>query len=267
MNISDYISSGILESYVMGLLSPKETLEVQQMMQQHREIKDEVIAIEEALIAHAIGEAPALSENVKSEVLTAMSSLPISKIITHPATESKANGGALKYMVAASIMLFLMSAAINFYLFSNLKTARQRIAALNTEKIQLASDFKVQQTEYKTIKSGMAILQSPYNKPVMMKGMPVSPNALAMIYWNIQTHQVFLNVHQLPTPPEGKQYQLWALAGGKPIDAGVFDVTSDSMNIRKMKVIHTAEAFAVTLENAGGSAAPTLTAIYLTGAI
>lgn len=267
MNIAEYISSGILESYVMGLLSPEETMEVQQMMLQHKEIKDEVVAIEEALISHAIGGAPALSEKVKFEVLSVISPLPISKIINHPASAAKAQGGALKYLAAASITLFLMSAAINFYLFSNLKTAMQRIAALNTEKIQLASEFNVQQTKYKTIESNMAILQSPYNKPVMMKGLPVSPGALAMIYWNTQTHEVFLNVHQLPPPPEGKQYQLWALAGGIPINAGVFDVTSDSLNVQKMKVIDSAEAFAVTLENAGGSPSPTLTAMYLMGTI
>ena len=114
------------------------------------------------------------------------------------------------------------------------------------------------------MESSMAVLQSPYNKPVMMKGLPVSPNSMAMIYWNMQTHEVYLNIHQLPTPPEGKQYQLWALAGGKPIDAGVFDV-KDSMEVQKMKVIDDAEAFAVTLENTGGNPTPTLSAMYLMG--
>ena len=170
------------------------------------------------------------------------------------------------FLIAASVTLFLISAAFNLYLFSNLKKAEQKLVALNSEKLQLAQEFNIQQSHYKLMENNLSILQSPYSKSIMLKGMTISPNSMAMVYWNTQSHIVFINAQELPKPPDGKQYQLWALADGKPIDVGVFDVL-DSLQIQKMKVITSAQAFAVTLEDVGGSTTPTLSAMYLMGSI
>ena len=55
--------------------------------------------------------------------------------------------------------------------------------------------------------------------------------------------------------PTGKQYQLWAIVDGKPVDAGVIN---NCIGLCKMKKIDHAEAFAITLEKEGGSPTPTL---------
>lgn len=49
LNTSDYISSGILESYVLDQLSDKEREEVKQMALKYPEIQAELIAIENTL--------------------------------------------------------------------------------------------------------------------------------------------------------------------------------------------------------------------------
>ena len=76
---------------------------------------------------------------------------------------------------------------------------------------------------------------------------------------------MYINVNSLPVPSADKQYQLWAIVDGKPVDAGVFTMTSDSASIQKMKSISGAQAFAVTLEKKGGNPTPTMTAMYLMG--
>ena len=40
----------------------------------------------------------------------------------------------------------------------------------------------------------------------------------------LQSKEVYLLVNQLPTPDPDKQYQLWAIVDGNPVDAGVFDM-------------------------------------------
>ncbi len=267
MEIKDQISSGLLESYVLGLTSEEENRQVTNLIQQHTYIKEEIVAIEQALIAYASEQVKAPSAKIKDSVLSQINNSSEKKVIMHPAAVAEErNSNAIRLLVAASVSLFLISAAGNFYLYNNWKNAEHLVAALSNEKDQLAQELNVQQTKYKLMGSDMAVLQSPFNKHVMLKGMPVAPDAMAMVYWNTQTHEVFVNVHKLPAPPAGKQYQLWALADGKPIDAGVFDVT-DTSHVQKMKVIENAQAFAVTLENAGGSSTPTLTAMYLMGEI
>ena len=55
--------------------------------------------------------------------------------------------------------------------------------------------------------------------PVVLNGTPKSPEALAKIFWMKNTGQVYIDPSNLPAVPEGKQYQLWAIVDGKPVDA------------------------------------------------
>ena len=99
---------------------------------------------------------------------------------------------------------------------------------------------------------------------IAMKGQAINPSGLSTIYWDTQTKDVYLLVNSLPQPASDKQYQLWAIVDGKPVDAGVFDM-KDADGLVKMKNIPQAQAFAITLEKKGGSASPTLAAMYVMG--
>jgi anti-sigma-K factor RskA len=102
-------------------------------------------------------------------------------------------------------------------------------------------------------------------KVVQLSGLPIAPDAKVSVYWNGKNQRTFLRIENLPPPPSDKQYQLWALADGKPIDAGVFDTATEA--IQTMKTIGVAQAFAITLEKKGGSASPTLDQMYAMGKI
>jgi anti-sigma-K factor RskA len=69
-------------------------------------------------------------------------------------------------------------------------------------------------------------------------------------------------VNNLPQPASDKQYQLWALLNGQPIDLGMIEVKQERL-LYRMKNVQNAQAFAITLEPKGGSPAPTSTPIVL----
>ena len=71
--------------------------------------------------------------------------------------------------------------------------------------------------------------------------------------------------NNLPLAPSDKQYQLWAIVDGKPVDAGI--IGDCNGGLCKLKNIPKASAFAITLEKKGGSPTPTLTAMFVMGAI
>ena len=75
---------------------------------------------------------------------------------------------------------------------------------------------------------------------------------------------MYANIDNLPALPSDKQYQLWALKGGVPIDLGVMD---DSTLLQFQKSTRLAEAFAITIEKAGGSPTPTMTELIMLGKI
>ncbi len=84
-------------------------------------------------------------------------------------------------------------------------------------------------------------------------------------FWNKNTKEVFITVNKLPIAGTGKQYQLWAIVDGKPVDAGMID--NNCTTICKMKNIPNAQAFAITLEQSGGSPAPTMEQLYVLGEV
>ena len=77
-----------------------------------------------------------------------------------------------------------------------------------------------------------------------------------------------MHVYSLPTPASDKQYQLWAIVDGKPVDAGMLDTNPATMMMHVMKPIGGQPiAFAVTLEKMGGSPGPTMSEMYLMGKV
>ena len=76
---------------------------------------------------------------------------------------------------------------------------------------------------------------------------------------------MYVEASGLPTAPQGMQYQLWAIVNKKPVSAGVFEYSLNTL--QPMKGFYTAEAFAITLEPAGGSESPTVEQMYVLGTL
>lgn len=150
--------------------------------------------------------------------------------------------GVWKWLAAASIVLLAGAA---YWVYITNKKYQELQAENNSLKEQIAnSGGQMQQLmqDAETLKHPMRVAS--------LKGTGVAPQAFATVYWDTaQTKSVYLLISNLPEPPSDKQYQLWALLDGKPIDLGMFD-----MNIRqkrllvKMQNVQKAQAFAITLE-------------------
>jgi len=94
---------------------------------------------------------------------------------------------------------------------------------------------------------------SKYN----LAGIPGHEHSSATLYWDKATKEVFLLPQNLSVLPTGKQYQLWAIVDGKPVNAGVY--TKDNFTaLQKMRSTERAEMFAITIEKEGGAEQPTL---------
>jgi anti-sigma-K factor RskA len=93
-----------------------------------------------------------------------------------------------------------------------------------------------------------------------MAGTDKSPQAAGKILWSAQEKKALFFASKLPSPPEGKTYQLWIIANNKPFDAGIFSVDPQGNGFLKVPLLSEADKaqkFAVTLEPAGGVPQPT----------
>lgn len=128
----------------------------------------------------------------------------------------------------------------------------KRLDALARDADRIRAELRGQQAV-------IAILRDPATQVVALAGLPPAPGARARMMWHAQAGGVFVATG-LPAAPEGKAYQLWAIAGtNAPVSAGVFSVDASgtgSLSVRPLPGVSTVNAFAVTLEPAGGLPAP-----------
>jgi anti-sigma-K factor RskA len=133
---------------------------------------------------------------------------------------------------------------------------------------QLANANHSLSTKMQLFETALYQMKDPRMEIVKMPAVATSPSAssMATVYWDTSSRLVWLLVNQLPKPASGKQYQLWAIVDGKPVDAGIFDV-DEGIPFVKLKTIPRAQAFAITLEKQGGSLKPNMDAMYVMGKV
>ena len=69
MNIKEYILSGILEQYVLGIVSDEELLEVEEMATKYPEVKQEILSISNVLEKVAVENAVTPSRAIKPFIM------------------------------------------------------------------------------------------------------------------------------------------------------------------------------------------------------
>jgi anti-sigma-K factor RskA len=129
---------------------------------------------------------------------------------------------------------------------------RQRLA----EQERTLTMVKAESTEQAR---QLALLTDPASRVVELGGLEPSPGAQARVIWNPRAGGLLVAVDLPPVPP-GKTYELWAIAGGKPIPAGLFGVDAQgkgTLTLSPLEGVSTVDVFAVTLEPEGGVPQPT----------
>ena len=251
MNIQEYISSGIVESYVLGLASSEERAEFEQMCTQYPELVEARNNFELALEQHARANTARPPQEVKGKIWSAIQqTLPKSpKIVTMEPTTRRPTG--LRWMTAASIILLIIAGyfAVHFY----------------NENAQLKSSNKNLETKINSMDSVLGtmadhdkLMSDPNVTVVNMVGMQKGSPSSASVYWDSTSANVYLIVKNMPKLPSDKQYQLWALINNKPVDLGLFDAPKDNKIMLRMKNTEKADAFAITIENKGNTGGPNL---------
>jgi anti-sigma-K factor RskA len=269
LDVKEYISSGILELYASGSLSEDENKDVEEAIKNNPQIKTELELIIKTLCLYAKPNLKTPHDSVKSNILKKIKqteSLSKDNNTVSKTTDRK-QVSSYKYLMAASIAFLFLSLFANYFLWTKLKDANNEIAVLSDQKKVMVQEFETVSRKLVKASADMEIMKDRNYKMVDMKGMEKSPSSNVLAFWNPETKKVYIEVLSLPVPPPDKQYQLWALSNGKPIDAGVMDVDPSDKSLHEMKSMEDARAFAITLEPKGGSKNPTLDEMYVMGNI
>jgi anti-sigma-K factor RskA len=300
-NFQEYIESGILEQYALGELSGAEQAAVEAQAAARPEIQEELHLVQAALgfyaEAHAVTPPTGMRERVLTNVMAqiatpaANSSLRadvdafaqttspaksvspaapvVGEAVVRPMSSASAAVAPARsgWAIAASVAL-LLSLGGNALLYSNWKNTSSELVALQNENSRFATTTTVVEKQLGDLRQENEVLRNDEFRAVALAGTKTAPTAHAKVLFNAATHKVYVDVRSLPVLPADKQYQLWALDKGKPVDAGVLTVaTASGTSIQHMKDIASAQTFAMTVEPVGGSANPTLSTMTVVGNI
>jgi len=274
IDIKEYIQSGILELYAAGALSGDEAKEVESMASQYSEVKIELNTIAEAYAKYGSlykrNPRPGLRGEIIESIESSESSPAFKANVIDLSTSKpelvERRYARLRYFMAAVIAFLVLNVTSNFFVYYKWRNTEKGMREMANENAKMKQDYETMKTSLDKKTDEMKMLMSRTNKVVDLKGMGMSPKSFATVYWNPNSKHVMLNVESLPMPSDGKQYELWAIKGGKPVDAGVFDMGGDSMHSMSAQISE-ADEFAITLENKGGSKTPTMTQMYVMGKI
>ena len=253
MDINSYISSGVIELYVMGMCSTEEEKELEVLRSRHPELNVAIIQYEKELEA-SMQKNSTLPPNIVDErILQSLDSLQAPVINITGNTNIKRTKW-LKMAAAAVILLLLISSYFNYSLYSKNKKQEKDLQSATKGITTLpVSDY--------------AVLNNPRITPIAMYGVGTHAICRCTMFWDKSTGKMYIMIHHLPKSSAARDYQLWAEVDGKPISVGIINDEIRGRFIEMPNVPARSIAFTVTLENAGGNTQPTVEETYLSGKI
>jgi anti-sigma-K factor RskA len=271
-DIKAYIESGILELYVLGEVTQEERAQVEAMALKHPAIKAELDEIERSLESYAEENAVEPSAGQRDKILNSLltnfsddrnfpsrnARIEIEDNII-PIKRAK-SGDFYRYGFAACLALLIVSIVALVSVYNRLQQSNTLLASLQTQNQHFTNRVNLMDHE-------LSIFRDPSFKLLKLQGTPKSPASAITVAWSPAKKKVMIDMANANMPVNDKdhQYQLWALVGGKPVDLGVFDADTTSTDMKEMKSIASADAFAVTLEPRGGSQSPTMSEMMVIG--
>ncbi len=207
----------------------------------------------------------AQSQSTKTNARNVASESPdttTSNVITLPPSSRRAWSPAVKYGALAASIAFAALLFSLFALWNRNNAMKEEIARLSSRLNEIQGELarERQSKEMIVIRARQDMDMLASSDFVTLKGTDVARGARAMLAYDSNTGRAMLVAYDLPPAPAGKAYQLWFIAGNKPLPGGVF--TPDANGRAELRDQVPAEGrdaklFAVTLEPSNGVSAPT----------
>ncbi|MFM9949904.1 MAG: anti-sigma factor domain-containing protein [Saprospiraceae bacterium] len=235
MDKDQFLKSGLLEQYVLGLTTPEETATVERYIQDFPDIRSKVASLRKEIDAYTKQSLPNFLPPASQQVL-ASASIPAWA------------GWAAAAMIAVCVFF-----ASEWY-----KADRQILA-----NEQVLKNCQAEHTACLQTTEMLAFLEHEDTRPVYLNGTDLLPKAKALVYWNHTAKSAYFNPIRLPQAPEGHQYQIWADVEGVMINMGLIE--PKSLHLQALRYIPQAESLNITIEPTGGSEHPTVSNLCLNG--
>ncbi len=252
-----------LAAYALGTLPPDERAAVRAWLEESADARAELDALRLALYGLAaapepVEPSPALRERVLAIATAGPRATTAASRPGAPA--SQRSSAWAPWLVAAAAMLLAIGLGVEASrLRARIATLEASLDDVSARLARSEADARRSQVLLARARIENGVLSAPDLRQVDLAGQPPAPAARARAFWS-RTQGLVLTATRLPDLPSGRTYQLWLLADGAPISAGVF--TADASGGATVAFdtpvsVPTPTGMAVSVEPEGGSPGPT----------
>ena len=249
-HIEDILTSGLLERYVLGDVTPQERMKVDLLRIEHRAIREELerleIVMEKTALENAIPAPPKAKECIIRSINKDVSASATNDL---PAKRSLFQSS---WKIAAA---FALSGIMTWMLMQS------RINSLTNTNSELTVELDRLEQACERLSAQYAFLNDSSTIPVLLEGTSQAPESQVVVYWNEMKEQSMIKVINLPSIRADQTYQLWADVEGQMLSLGTFDAALAIVDPMPMEYLSDAESLNITIEPKGGSEHPTVSTL------
>jgi anti-sigma-K factor RskA len=246
----------LLAAHALGALDPEDRAYVEARLAQDEEARRELVAFES--VAARLGLSADLvppSPRLKDAILRATS--------PSPKAAARATSGWTWLAAAAAVVCAVGLLVVRAQRDDARRAASAAQARAETAEAQareFLADLEATRGLLAQEREMRGLLGRPETRLVSLGGLPAAPQARARMLFRPDTREACLLASGLDQPPAGKAYEVWVIAQGGPVPAGVFKPDAQGAALFRLPdvpAMASVKTFAITLEPEGGVPAPT----------
>lgn len=240
------------------------------------EIREELIAVERSFEQLAMEHAVAPDPKVRATVLEAIrkeTQLPGTQqaeapIVKLPVAKSETGPNPWKWITAASVVLLFGMFGLWFTSNRQATGMEDKVADMKRDQLKNEQIMTALELEKERLSAIQSVLSESSTRKVMLSGTKMAPGSYVKVMWTDDGHKAVMVAESIMPAPKDMQYQLWAIADGKPVSIGLFDYDEVMQMTEPFDVMpENITAFAITMEKRGGSPTPTMENMVVIGEI
>lgn len=261
MDSEKILQSGILEQYVLGLVSEEESAKVEGYMVTYPEIHEKIQRLRSCMEHYtglhdisspdhqckeaSLSNCDDLSGKARERCLSVETKFGKSQK-KEQLVEMQNHTRLLTALASISILFF---AGLSIYFYQKQASEASALAQVKQEFSELKEQHQVVVSQMQATTIDNALLKDEVTQKMNMKGVGVMPEAEVVVYYNPKERRAILDPVSLPEPPKDHHYQLWAEVDQRTVDMGTIDQRVKENGLIPIDFVANANNFTITLKS------------------
>ena len=189
----------------------------------------------------------------------------ILQAIDAPTSPAKSLPKTKPFFSIGALLVACFLGILSVFFFNQKQQLQQQLTQLETAYTTLEKDCQTKEEVYAAQVQQWNIISDANTQQLFLNGNTKAPTLEVIAYWNESQQQAYLNILQLPPPPTGKCYQLWADVDQEMVSISILPAEAGQLVAIPFKA--EAASLNITIEPAGGSTHATVANLVASSAI